>query len=412
MTSSRGTSATGSAGRVPAGPERHPDDHDPRAPGIRRVRRSAIALAAAAALVVGSCSASGSSAAPNAVSGRPAPTTAPASVGPVTVTDALGRQVMFAAAPRRIVVAGKAVALVADAVYLFPEASSRVVALGTAAQKTFDFISVVDPGYGSKTILEGGAGPEQIAATEPDVVLMKTSNAESLGTPLDVLGVKVVYVDFETPDQYARDLGTLGRLFGDEARAQQLISYFRQRADRVTTALADIGDSQKPKVLLLYYSDKDGAVAFNVPPLSYIQSTMVELGGGRLVWQDAQLGRGWTTVTLEQIAAWDPDQVYVVAYFANVDDVVGTLRTDAQWQMLRAVKDDAIYGFPGDYYSWDQPDPRWALGLTWLAAKIHPDRFSGLDMDEEIRGFFRDLYDLDDAAYEKDIQPHLSGDLP
>ena len=302
--------------------------------------------------------------------------------------------------------------MVADAAYLFPEASSRVVAIGNTVQNRLSFIPVIDPAYGSKTILDVSAGAEQIAATRPDVVLMKSSNADALGKPLDALGVKVVYVDFETPDQYARDLKTLGQLFGDDARARQLISYFGGRTARVTAAVAGIDDAQKPRVLVLYYSNKNGTVAFNVPPLGYMQSTQAELAGGQLVWKDARLGNGWTTVTLEQIAAWDPDQVYVIAYAGNVGSVVDSLKTDPQWRELKAAKKNAIYGFPGDYYSWDQPDPRWILGLEWIASKMHPDRFVGLDTRREIRDFYKDFYAVDEADYRKIIEPFLSGDLP
>jgi iron complex transport system substrate-binding protein len=170
--------------------------------------------------------------------------------------------------------------------------------------------------------------------------------------------------------------------------------------------------ASKPHVLLLYYSDKEGSVAFNVPPLGWIQSVMVEMGGGQPVWKDAQLGSGWTKVNLEQIAAWDADQVYVMAYTKDSGEVVEQLKADPQWQALRAVKQGQLYAFPGDYYSWDQPDPRWILGLTWLAAKIHPDRFSDLNMDQEIRTFYRELYRMDDAAFEKYIRPNFFGDLP
>jgi len=386
------------------------------------MKRPFITLAAVVGLVVGACSAPSSVPASSMARTSPgasglasmAATAGGAnpSTGPIDVTDALGRSVAFAAPPTRIAIAGKALFMVADAAYLFPEASSRVVALGSTVQNTLAFIPVIDPTYDSKTILDVSAGAEQIAATRPDVVLMKSSNADTLGKPLDALGVKVVYVDFETPDQYARDLKTLGQLFGDDARARQLISYFEGQTARVTAAVAGISDSQKPRVLMLYYSNKNGTVAFNVPPLSYIQSTEAQLAGGQLVWKDAQLGNGWTTVTLEQIAAWDPDQVYLIAYAGNVGSVVNSLKTDPQWQELRAVKKNAIYGFPGDYYSWDQPDPRWVLGLTWLATKIHPDRFAGLDMGAEIQGFYRDLYGMDGAAYEKYLKPYLSGDLP
>jgi hypothetical protein len=52
------------------------------------------------------------------------------------------------------------------------------------------------------------------------------------------------------------------------------------------------------------------------------------------------------------------------------------------------------------------------LGLTWLAAKMHPNRFTSLSMDKETRGFYRDLYGMDDAAYDKSVKPFLTGNLP
>ncbi|PKO22244.1 MAG: ABC transporter substrate-binding protein [Chloroflexi bacterium HGW-Chloroflexi-1] len=347
----------------------------------------------------------------------PAPTSVPATgvpaaggSSPIVVTDALGRQVTFQQLPTRIVVTGKAVFMVADVVYLFPEMAARIVAIGKTAQGKLDFIPVVDPNYKEKTILAGDAGPEQIAAVQPDAVLLKSSNAEKLGKPLESLGIPVVYVDFETPEQYQRDLKTLGQLLGNEARAQQVAAFFQKRAAKVDQALADIKDEQKPRVLLMYYTDRDGAVAFNVPPRAWMQTLMVRMAGGRPAWTDAQLGNGWTKVGLEQIAAWDADQIYIIAYTNNVDDVVQKLKADPQWQALRAVKAGKLSAFPGDYYSWDQPDTRWILGLIWLAGELHPDRFPSLDIQQEARTFYRELYNLDDAAYIKDIAPTLVGD--
>lgn len=335
-----------------------------------------------------------------------------AASGPIVVTDALGRQVTFDQAPQRIVIAGKALFMVADAVYLFPEASSRIVAIGKTAQMTLDFVPAIDPNYKDKTILDGQAGAEQIAASRPDLVLLKSSVEQTLGAPLEALGIPVVYVDFETPEQYARDLATLGQIFQNKARADELIAFFQGRTDSITKALADLSENQKPRVLLLYYNDRNGTVAFNVPPQSFIQTMSVQTAGGTPVWLDANLGKGWTTVTLEQIAAWDADQIYIVSYFKPVADVIAALKADPQWQALRAVKAGTLYGFPADYYSWDQPDPRWILGMTWLADIMHPDLFAKLDMQAEIRGFYHDLYGLDDATYDQLVKPNLSGDLP
>jgi len=368
-------------------------------------------LSLALVVILAACAGPAAAPAPTMIPPTSAPAEKPTTSG-ITVTDALGRKVTFAKPPQRIVLVGKALIMIADAIYLFPEASARVVALGKTIQNQVDFIPVVDPNYANKILLEGNAGAEQIAAARPDLVLLKSSVAESLGKPVEALGIPVVYIDFETPEQYWRDLATLGQLFQNEARAKQLIAFFQQRVDRVAKAVADLKDDQKPRVLLLYYSEQSGAVAFNVPPLQWMQSMLVQTGGGWPVWKDVQFGQGWTKVTLEQIATWDADQIYIIVYSGNLNDAIKKLKADPQWQALRAVKQGKLYGFPADYYSWDQPDPRWILGLTWVAAKMNPDRFKDLDMQKEIQTFYKDLYNLDDAAYKKNIQPNLVGDLP
>lgn len=343
----------------------------------------------------------------------PAP---PATLEPVasgfTLTDALGRSVAFQAPPQRIALAGKANLLIADALYLFPQAVERVGVLGKAGQGTGNFLAVVDPQYDQKPKLETEVGPEQVAAEKPDAVVLKSYLAESLGKPLEALGIPVVYVDFETPEQFTRDLNILGQLFQDPARAQEVSQYYQSRVERVSRALDGLAEAQKPRVLLLYYNDRDGQVAFNVPPLGWIQTRMVELAGGAPVWKDANPGKGWTKVSLEQIAAWDADQIFIISYFQPVDQVVAGLKADPQWQALRAPQEGKLYGFAGDLLSWDQADTRWILGLTWLAGKLHPQRFPGLDMRQEAQDFYQELYGLDAALFQNSIQPRLSGDLP
>lgn len=328
---------------------------------------------------------------------------------PITLTDALGREVTLATPPQHIVITGKALFMILDAVYTFPEAPDRIAAIGSATQGSGNFISLVDPNYDAKQTLDKDAGAEQIAAVHPDLVILKSSVAETLGKTVEELNIPVVYVDFETPEQYTRDLAILGKVFQNEARAQEVAAYFQ---NTVTDIQAKVKDAAaKPRVLMLYYSDKDGAVAFNVPPMTWIQTQMVQLAGGEPVWADANPSKGWTTVTLEQIAAWDADQIFIIAYFNDPSEVVAGLKADAQWQNLRAVKENQLYAFPGDLYSWDQADPRWILGLSWLAGKLHPDQFKDADIVAQTKTFYQTLYGLDDAFFEKNIQPTFKGDL-
>ena len=134
----------------------------------------------------------------------------------------------------------------------------------------------------------------------------------------------------------------------------------------------------------------------------------VELAGGVPIWTEAAQGGGWTVVNFEQIAAWDPEQISVISYRLDSAEGVANLEADPQWQVLQAVQDGAIYGFPADIFSWDQPDPRWILGVTWLAGKVHRDRFPGLDMERETVQFFGQMYGMDEATVEAQILPGLN----
>lgn len=325
-----------------------------------------------------------------------------------TITDALGRDVSLPEAPQRIVLTGKALFMIADAAYLFPTAPDRIVGLATTAQSSGDFISLIDPRYEEKATLKPDAGAEQVAALRPDLVIMKSYLAASVGAPIETLGIPVIYLDFETPEQYARDLAVLGQVFDDEARAAEIAAFYQSRVERIQQT---VSGADEPRALLLYYDDRDGNSAFNVPPADWMQTRIMQMAGGDPVWVSANLSDGWTQVTLEQIAAWDPDQVYVASYFSSPEEIVAGLRIDPNWQGLRAVQDGQLYAFPGDMYSWDQPDPRWILGLTWLAGKLHPDLFPELDMLAEAQEFYHSLYGLDAEAFEQTIQPRLTGDL-
>jgi iron complex transport system substrate-binding protein len=328
------------------------------------------------------------------------------------VTDSTGHTAALNGIPDRIAIAGKATIMVQDAIYLFPDAVEKVIALENRNQSAYSFLPVIDKGLDEKSVFEKNVGPEQIAAVQPDLVIMKSIMAEDIGEPLEQLDIPVVYLDLETPEAFYQDISTLGRVFGKEDRSEEIVAYYQERVSWVEGLVSEVNDADKPNVLILQYSDKGGEVAFKVPPVSWLQTTLVEIAGGDPVWKDLEMSGGWSVVNLEQIAAWDPDQIFIIDYSGNAVQVKLDLKDNQIWSNFRAVQDDQIYAFAYDFYSWDQPDTRWLLGLEWLATKIHPDLTGELDIMEEVEDFYRLLYQMDSDTIENEVLPRLIGDIP
>ncbi|MGD8904694.1 MAG: ABC transporter substrate-binding protein, partial [Anaerolineae bacterium] len=151
--------------------------------------------------------------------------------------------------------------------------------------------------------------------------------------------------------------------------------------------------------------------AFNVPSASWLQTVEAELAGGVPVWVEAAQGGGWTIVNFEQIAAWDPDAIFLISYNTDPSQVVQRLQSDARWGALEAVQSGRLYAFAGDIYSWDQPDPRWILGVTWMASRLHPELLDDLDLMDEVDQFFGQMYGMEQEAIDLHILPALQGDV-
>ncbi len=312
----------------------------------------------------------------------------------------------FAApAPGRVVLGGKAVTLVADAVYLFPSAKDRVVAVGGTDQGLGVFLTLVDPGFAAKPSLDRAAGAEVYAALSPDLIILKSSLKKSLGPSLDAAGLKQLYLDLETPEDYLRELKLLGDVLGESARGEALVAYYRAALERITSRVATVPASERPRVLVVQAS----AGGYEVPPATWMQSILTERAGGLPVWKDANPGSGWAKVGPEQIAAWNPDAIFVISYRESSEKAASVFLSDPLLASLRAAKGGRVFAFPQDFFSWDQPDARWILGLSWMAKKLYPQRFGDLSIPAEAERFFAFAYGIDRARYTEAVRPRLVG---
>jgi iron complex transport system substrate-binding protein len=334
------------------------------------------------------------------------PTTTTSESSTITVTDALGREITFSDMPERIVIAGRGTIIIVDALLAFTEGQQRLVAYAKTDQGKGSFTEVLLPELDS--VFPNDASAEEIASHQPDAVLLKTYMRD-LGNALELLSIPVVYFSMETYEEYQNELLTMGTLLENIPRAEELAAYYARIVSEVEQKIKDT-DAQ-PTVLFLYYSSRDGTVAFNVPPLQWAQSEMVKRAGGNLVWSSIPLENNWTIVNFEQVAAWNPDIIFLTAYFDDVDQIKQQLIDDPQWQALEAVASGRIYAVPTAFYAWDQPHTRWGVSQLWFAHKINPQNYLDFNFHILAKDFYAMFYGWTPDKYDQIIRPILQGDI-
>lgn len=317
----------------------------------------------------------------------------------LTATDANGRTITLDQVPQKILVAAKAALMPAHALFLFPQAQQAELSLSKTDQGLGDFFSLVWPQIDAGGRLDQNASVEELITKQSDLILLKATHFESMGRKLDQVGVKNFTMSLETWDEWQTELVELGKLLGDEERAHQLLELYQQRIDLLQRRVSTVPAEQKPTVLLLQGNRSDNAYTFKIAPDAWLQTWVVELVGGKAVWKGSnKAANGWSTVNVEQIASWNPDIVVTVSYNTPASIYQEAIYNSPVWSNLFAVQNGQVYASPSDVMNYIQPVASWILGAQWLAKTIHPELFADLDLEAEIRSFYKDFYGIEDRA--------------
>jgi iron complex transport system substrate-binding protein len=100
---------------------------------------------------------------------------------------------------------------------------------------------------------------------------------------------------------------------------------------------------------------------------------------------------------------WDPE-----AILANEPGVAAYIRNNPEWSAVSAVRNGRVFQMPIGISRWGHPGSlETPLAILWTAKTVYPDRFKGLDMNQEVREFYKTFfnYDLSDNM----VQQILAG---
>ncbi|MBN2469371.1 MAG: ABC transporter substrate-binding protein [Anaerolineae bacterium] len=243
---------------------------------------------------------------------------------PLTVTDALGREVTLDSKPQTVA----SLTLGTDEILasLLPDAADRIVGL-TYLVDTAGVSNLAETDLlASLTSTRVEADPEQLIALAPDLVLAATFTDGAVLQQLEDAGIAVVTVgNFTTVAAMLDNLGWLGDLLGARAEAQAMISDLTDRLEAVAARTAMV---EQPASII--YLSTDNWVAGCATTLD----DMITLAGGINAACAAGL-MDWKQIDSETLLTLDPN---VIVFSAWVD--VESWLADAAVQGLSAVQQE------------------------------------------------------------------------
>ncbi|VUT24609.1 MAG: Cobalamin-binding protein precursor [Candidatus Methanolliviera sp. GoM_asphalt] len=300
-----------------------------------------------------------------------------------TIVDSLGRSVELPMDVERIV----SLSVTSTEIISVLGAQDKIVGVDEWVKRGTGYGELIYRMYPELQDLSSpGGGPkpvniEEVLALDPDVVLVS-----GVGTgwveDLEQYGIPVVAAKFESVDSCMDDIRIVAECAGKEKEAEGLIAYLQSKIDLVTSRVGDLPQSERPRVL--YVSLRDGT--FGTYGSGTFEDEQIRTAGGFNI--AAEASGVHVQLSIEQILAANP-QVIITHHGTTAEDIL----SDPRMADVEAVKNKEVYTLPE--WGWDFGSLRDIFCIEWLATKLHPDKFSDIDIDAEVNEFYKKVYGIE-----------------
>ncbi|MBY2987079.1 ABC transporter substrate-binding protein [Rhizobium leguminosarum] len=227
---------------------------------------------------------------------------------------------------------------------------------------------------------------EALTAANPDLVIQWGDRGADIVAPITNAGLTTMLILYGT-EELTRDYMTMAaKAIGKPERIGELVEW-RDRVQKDIAAKATaIPDDKKPNVLYLGRALSD--ISASGTKGNY-NAWSIELAGGRNA--SAELN-GTVSVNKEQIAAWNPDVIFLNAFEAKLN--IDWVYNDPILSLTNAAKSKRVYKMPLGGYRWDPPSQESPLSWMWTANLLHPEIFK-YDLRTEMKTAYKTLYNYD-----------------
>jgi iron complex transport system substrate-binding protein len=329
------------------------------------------------------------------------------------IVDQMGNEVKIPVNVERVVIAS--VWPLASVYCLYMGSAEKLVGLdpaiisaaeNSALIKVFPEIVNIPSGFSKN----GSINAEELLKLRPDVVLYSSGAPEdyevckSVGVP--AIGFSLSVKGYNAIDTINSWIALLGEIMRRDFDTTEFMKYSKDMEATVASRLKDVPEGKKPRGMVLHLYDENRV---GVPSGPGWADYWITASGGINV--AASAGTGTQAISMEQIYEWNPDRIFITNFNpGQPEDLYGNTVGNYDWSGVSAVKHRQVRKMPLGMYRWYVCNADSPLTLLWMAKQNHPELFADINMDDEIKSYYKRFYKL--ALTDEDVQKiyHPSSD--
>jgi len=317
-----------------------------------------------------------------------------AALAEVTVTDMIGREVtVIPGSYTRVVCIG------AGALRMYSYIGDVNLLAGvedidntTLSERPMMFDSVARPyilAYGDvfNTLPSCGVGgpmaqaaeAEKILSCNPDIVISEFEDVEKSDALQEQLGVPVITLSAGSKgvfdDKFYGSMSLLGKVFGEEEKAAQLVTYVQDEAAAISARVADIPEEEKPSVYICglgnwgttdHLMTAENYVSFEIAGVKNVLKNLGIQGIGPIEEEKfVELGEQMDIIIMDAAAVKNIKPLY-----AEDPTMFDTCKAWTEGEVYLEMAYNAYY-----------TNYEIALINTWFIAKtVYPEQFADIDL--------------------------------
>ncbi|MCR5439542.1 MAG: ABC transporter substrate-binding protein [Selenomonas sp.] len=279
------------------------------------------------------------------------------------ITDGLGREVVLAKKPERIVVTSASFLEPLEAV----DGAKLVVGRPDSKTKM--------PAFAKELTSVGKVyqiDVEKVLACNPDLVIINKGMNEKLVDALESNGVKTLVLDMKSYEDVKREVGILSKVTGAEEKGEQLVADM----DAKIKAVRDKIPKDKRRVSVIHSTNQgltvqlEGSIAGSVAKM--------------LGWENVAAGTtpleknpDAAPYSLETLVAQNPELIFVTS-MGKLDAIKSEMDEEMKgnpaWQSVQAVRDGNVYYLPQDLFLLS-PGIHYPDAVENMARCVYPEVF-------------------------------------